>query len=167
MSRIAEFASYCTSSQVSTFTGLDSASRLTVVKEFYSSHKLEIPASITVTTTKKGTYLTKDEKLAIQSAYIIESKTGKISPLTESNLDAVLNPDAVATFSETLPFSKAISKDGFGPSVVASKMIDSLSPSLNEEFHKIRKFDVPASIAISEIPAFIKELQAIYDANQK
>lgn len=165
MSKIQDFAVYVTTAQKSTFTGLDGNSRLNVVKKFYTDNKLEIPVSISVTTTKKGSYLTKDEKISIQSAYISELKSGNVSKETEKNFQAVTDPDKVVTFTETLVYSEAVKN--FGPAVVAAKMIDSMPVSINEDFHKIRKFTVPANIAINEIPAFIKELQAIYDSATK
>ena len=165
MSKIQDFAVYVTTAQKSTFTGLDGNSRLNVVNKFFEDRKIEKPVSITVTTTKKGSYLTKDEKLAIQSAYISELKAGKVSEETEKNFEAVTDPEKVVTFSETLIYSEAVKN--FGPAVVSAKMIDLLSVKDNEEFHKIRKFEVPASVAISEIPAFIKELQKIYEEAKK
>lgn len=161
MSRINEFAIYCTTAQKATFTSLDGNSRLNVVNKFYSEKGLEKPVSITVTTSKKGAYLTKDEKINIQSEYIKALQAGNVTPEMQGNFDAVCNPDAVCTFSETLPYSDAVKN--FGPSVVAARMIDGMSVKDNEEFHKVRKFDVPANVAISEIPAFIKALQSIYD----
>lgn len=161
MSRINEFAVYCTTSQKSTFTNLDGNSRLNVVNKFYKDKGLKKPVSITVSTSKKGTYLTKDEKIRIQLDYINALKSGEVSDELENNFKAVTSPDAVATFSETLVYSDAVKE--FGPAIVAAKMIDGLSVPDLDEFHKIRKFEVPANIAIDEIPAFIKALQAIYD----
>lgn len=100
----------------------------------------------------------------IQAEYIKALQSGTVSETIKSNFDAVCNPDAVCTFSETLPYSDAVKT--FGPAVVASKMIDALSVKDNEEFHKVRKFDVPAAVAVSEIPAFIKALQSIYNASK-
>lgn len=162
MSKIQDFAVYATTAQKATFTSLDGNSRLNVVKNFYKENSLEIPVSVTVSTSKKGSYLTKDEKINIQSEYIKALQSGNITPELENNFKAVTSPETVATFSETLPYNEAVSV--FGPAVVAAKMIDGLTTSLNEEFHKVRKFDVPANIAISEIPAFIKELEKIYKA---
>ncbi len=165
MSRIIDFAVYCTTDQKSTYTGLDGNSRLNVVKKFYTDNGLEIPASVTVTTSKKGSYLTKDEKIGIQSAYINALKFGEVPAELENNFEAITNPDVVAMFSETLPYSEAVKT--FGASVVSAKMIDGLPTKLNEDFHKIRRFEVPASVAISEIPAFIKALQKIFDEATK
>lgn len=164
MSKIQDFAVYVTTAQKATFTSLDGNSRLNVVKNFYKENSLEIPVSVTVSTSKKGSYLTKDEKIMIQAEYIKALQSGTVSETIKSNFDAVCNPDAVCTFSETLPYSDAVKN--FGPAVVASKMIDALSVKDNEEFHKVRKFDVPAAVAVSEIPAFIKALQSIYDASK-
>ncbi len=164
MSRLTDFAAYITTAQKTTYSALDANSKLSAVKAFYQSKGLELPASITVTTQKKGLYLTKDEKLSIQAAYIKAMKSGNVSEELEGQFEAVVNPGAVCTFSQTLVYSEAVKV--FGPAVVAAKMIDALSVSDNEEFHKVRKFDVSASVAVSEIPAFIKELQAIYDASK-
>lgn len=165
MSKIQDFAVYCTTAQKTTFSAMDGNARLNVVNAFYQGKGLEKPVSITVSTSKKGNYLTKDEKIMIQTSYINAMQSGNVTPELENNLQAVFNPENVATFSETLIYSDAVKN--FGPAVVASKMIDALSVSDNEEFHKIRKFDVPASVAISEIPAFIKALQKIYDESTK
>ena len=165
MSKITDFAVYCTSAQTANFTSLDGNSRLNVVKNFYKENSLILPTSITLSTSKKGTYLTKDEKIRIQSDYIKALQAGTVSNEMQANFDAVCNPDNVATFSETLVYSEAVKN--FGPAVVAAKLIDGLSVTDNEKFHKIRKFDVPASVAISEIPAFIKALQAIFDEATK
>lgn len=162
MSKLQDFAGFITTAQRATFTALDGNSRLNVVKDFYKSHELTKPVTITVTSTKRGGYLTKDEKLAIQSAYISALKAGNVSEELENNFAAVTDAEAVATFSETLPYTDAVKT--FGPAVVAAKMIDALDVTLNEEFHKIRKFDVPAAVDIAEIPAFIKELEKIYKA---
>lgn len=165
MSKIQDFAVYCTSEQKATFTSLDGNARLNVVKNFYKENSLTIPSSITVSTSKRGSYLTKDEKIAIQMEYIQALQSGNITPELENNFKAVTDSAAVATFSETLVYSAAIKE--FGPAVVAAKLIDALSVADNEKFHKIRKFDVPASVAISEIPAFIEELKKIYDSATK
>lgn len=162
MSRLDNFAAYVTTAQKATFTSLDGNARLNVVKNFYKENSIEIPVSVTVSTSKKGSYLTKDEKISIQMEYIKALQSGNVTPEMENNFKAVTNPETVATFSETLPYSEAVSV--FGPAVVAAKMIDCLTTSLNEEFHKVRKFDVPAAVAISEIPAFIKALEKIYKA---
>lgn len=164
MSRISDYAAYITSAQKSSFTALDGSGRLSVVKGFYQSKGLELPVSITVTTQKRGAYLSKDEKIKIQGEYIQALQSGSVTNVVKANFEAVVNPDAVCTFSKSLGYSEALKE--WGPAVVASKMIDSLSVADNEEFHKVRKFDVPAAVAVSEIPSFIKELQAIYDAAQ-
>jgi hypothetical protein len=165
MSKIQDFAAYVTTAQKSTFTGLDGNSRLNVVNNFYNEKGLEKPAAIVVTTQKRGSYLSKDEKLSIQSAYIAALKSGKVDEEIESNFEAVNDPAKVATFSRSLPYSEAVKE--FGPAIVAAKMIDGMPVTFNEEFHKIRQFEAPAAIAVSEIPAFIKALQAIFDEATK
>ncbi len=165
MSRLTDFAVYITTAQKSSYSGLDGNSRLQVVKAFYRSKGLELPASITVSTSKKGAYLSKDEKMSIQFAYIEALKSGNVPEELEKRFAAVVNPEAVCTFAKTLPYSEAVKE--WGPAVVASKLVDAFSVADNEEFHKIRKFDVPAAVAVSEIPAFIKALQAIYDESTK
>lgn len=163
MNKIENFAKYCTTAQKATFTSLDGNSRLNVVTAFYNENGINLPSVITVSQSKKGVYLTKDEKIQIQSAYISALVSGTVSEEIENNFRAVTDSEAVATFSETLPFSEAVKS--FGPAIVAAKMIDNLSVSDNEKFHKVRKFDVPANVAISEIPAFIKALETIYKEN--
>ncbi len=165
MSRIIDFAVYCTTGQKATYTSLNGTGRHNVAKDFYKSHNLDLPVSITITTTKKGSYLTKNEIILIQSEYIEALRSGAVSEELENNFKATTSPDLSVTFSETLPYKEALKE--FGPAIVAAKMIDSLPVELNEEFHKIRKFDVPADIDIKEIPAFIKALQEIYDKSQK
>lgn len=166
MSKIQDYALYITSAQKSNYTALDGNSRLNVMKVFYKENNLSLPASVTVKESKKGSYLTKDEKIAIQNEYIKElQSSGKVSEQTANNFAAVNNPEEIATFSETLPFGEAVKT--FGSAIVAAKMKDALNVSLLEKFNKIRKFDVPASVAISEIPELIKELQAIYENNSK
>ncbi len=162
MTKLSNYATYITTGRKATFSSLSGLERLNAVKSFYNSKGLELPASITVTTSKRGARLTQAEKISIQGEYISALKAGEVSTELEARFEAVMNPDAVCTFSACLPYSEALKEWGF--EVVAAKMIDLLSVADNEDFHKIRKFDVPAAVAISEIPAFIKELQAIYDA---
>ncbi len=164
MSRLSDYAAYITAAQKSSFTALDGAGRLAVVKGFYNSKSLELPVSITVATQKRGAYLSKDEKIRIQAEYIQALQSGNVSDSVQANFNAVVDPDAVCTFAKTLGYTDALKE--WGPAVVAAKLLDALSVADNEEFHKIRKFDVPAAVAVSELPAFIKELQAIYDAAQ-
>ena len=165
MARINEVAAQITSAQKANYSALDGNSRLSVVKKFYKEKGLEIPVSITVTSSKKGNYLTKDEKIALQNSYISALISGNVTEEVKNNFDAVNNPDKVATFSETLPYNEAV--QNFGAAVVAAKMLDGLSVSDNEEFHKVRKFEVPALVAISEIPALIEALQEIYKSSNK
>ena len=103
MSKIQDFAVYVTTAQKSTFTGLDGNSRLNVVNNYYNEKGLEKPAAIVVTTQKRGAYLSKDEKLTIQSVYIAALKAGKVSEEIEANFEAVSDPAKVATFSRSLP----------------------------------------------------------------
>ena len=165
MARINEVAAQITSAQKANYSALDGNSRLSVVKKFYKEKGFEIPVSITVTSSKKGNYLTKDEKIALQNSYISALISGNVTEEVKNNFDAVNNPDKVATFSETLPYNEAV--QNFGAAVVAAKMLDGLSVSDNEEFHKVRKFEVPALVAISEIPALIEALQEIYKSSNK
>ena len=115
MSKIQDFAVYVTTAQKATFTSLDGNSRLNVVKNFYKENSLEIPVSVTVSTSKKGSYLTKDEKINIQAKYIKALQSGNVTPELENNFKAVTGPETVATFSETLPYNEAVSV--FGPAV--------------------------------------------------
>ena len=162
MSKLSDYAAYITAARKATYTGMAGQERLNAVKSFYNSKGLNLPASITVTSSKRGARLTQAEKISIQGEYIAALQAGNVSAELEARFAAVKNPDAVCTFSSCLSYSEALKE--WGAEAVAAKMIDALSVADNEEFHKIRKFDVPAAIAVSEIPAFIKELQAIYDA---
>lgn len=165
MSKVKDYAAYITAARKATYTSMTGLERLNVVKSFYNSKGLSLPASITVTTPKRGARLTQAEKISIQGEYISAMLAGKVSEELEARLKAVNNPDAVCTFTKCLPYSEALKEWGFD--VVAARLIDALSVADNEEFHKIRRFEVPASVAVSEIPAFIKELQAIYDEKTK
>ena len=161
MSKLSDFAAYCTSAQSSSFTALDGNSRLNVVKDFYNSKGLELPGTITITSTTKVSRLTKDERNAVSYSYAIAVAKGE-TPSEEmlNNLLALSDPEKSITTTKSAPYKESIKE--FGASVVAAKLIDALSVSDNDEFHKIRKFDVPASVDISEIPAFINELAQIY-----
>ena len=164
MSRLSDYAAYITSPQQSSFSSLDGNSRLNVVNAFYADKGLERPQQITLTSSVKGIYLSKDDKLKIQMDYIKALQAGKMTSELENNLKAVTDPSSTATFSENYTYSEAVK--ALNPAVVAAKLIDALPVKCNEEFHKIRKFNVPASVSISEIPAFIEELRKIYE-NQK
>lgn len=96
--------------------------------------------------------------------YIKALQAGKMTPELENNLKAVTDPSSTATFSETYTYPEAVK--ALNPAVIAAKLIDALPVKMNEEFHKIRRFDVPAAVSISEIPAFIEELRKIYESQK-
>lgn len=162
MSKVKDYAVYITTARKATYTSMTGFERLNVVKSFYNSKGLSLPASLTTTTSKLGARLTQPEKIKIQGEYISALQAGNVSEELEARLKAVNNPNAVCTFTSCLSYSEALKE--WGVDIVAARLIDALSVADNEEFHKNRKFEVPASVAVSEIPAFIKELQAIYDA---
>ena len=164
MSRLSDFATYVTSQQQSSYSNLDGNGRLNVVNKFYADKGLERPTSITLATSTKGIYLSKDDKLKIQMDYIKALQAGKMTSELENNLKAVTDPSSTATFSETYTYSEAVK--ALNPAIVAAKLIDALPINMNEEFHKIRKFDVPAAVSVSEIPAFIEELKKIYESQK-
>lgn len=165
MSKISNFAIYCTSAHESNYTNLNGVERLNAVKDFYKSNDLVLPETITVTTEKRVGRLNKDERNEISLKYALAAAKGEeITEEMTSNLLALSDPEkSVKTttsksYAESVPF--------FGESVVAAKLIDALPTDKNESFHKIRKFAVPASIAVEEIPQFIEELRKIYKASQ-
>lgn len=159
MSKINDFAVYCTSEHTAPFSKHNGLAQLNIVKDFYKDNGLEIPASVTVTTSKNAGRLTKDEQIAIYAAAL----KGENEAL--ANVAKIGNSDEKVTFTKTYTYSELLAD--FAPAVVASKLIDNLSVSDNEKFSAIRKHTAPADIAISEIPAFIKALQSIYDEATK
>lgn len=166
MSKLQDFALYITSAHTASFTALDGMQRLEAVKDFYNKKGLTLPPCITVTSTKKVAYLSKDERNAITNAVALAAINGEeITVEMKQNVLAVNNPDATITTTKTESYKNAV--ETFGASVVAAKLIDGMNATNNEEFHKIRKFDVSASVDISTIPAFIKELQKIYNESHK
>jgi len=165
MLKLSDYANYVTSQQKSSYGALDGNGKLNAIKKFYKDNDLNLPGQITLTSSTKGIYLSKDQKLKIYKDYFTAMQAGKVTPEMQQNVKAAENTDEVATFSETYAYSEAVK--ALGPAVVAAKLIDALPVKLNEEFHKIRKFDVPAPVSISEIPAFIEELKKIYEASQK
>ena len=165
MTKLAQIALQITSAQESSFTALDGNSRLEAVKNFYRNNGLDLPAVITVTTTKKASYLSKDEKMNIRDEYIAMLENGNDDETIRANYKACKTEDGTITFTKTVTYSVSVLE--FGAAVVAAKLIDGLDASKNEAFHKIRKHSIPAAVDIESIPAFIKELQKLYDEAHK
>lgn len=159
MSKLSEVAKALTSERTATWSQMTGAERLEAVKAFYRERNIALPTSITVVTRKPARLLTKDETIAIMAAALNGDEDAR------KNYELTKDPAAMIIIAKDCkPFGLAAA--AFGPDVVAAKMIDALSVSQNEEFHKIRKFRVPATVAISAIPAFIAELQKLQAAEE-
>lgn len=166
MTQLSKVAEALTSAQMVSFGAASSRERYQIVKSFYREEGLELPPCLTFTESRSAARLSKDDKLAIAAELIQAMQSGDAATIeaAQANYKVATTGEGSVKTSTTYSLNEALDKEG--PGRVALALKDRLNLNQVEKFQEVRKWRVPAAVAVCEIPAFIKELQAIYDANK-